>query len=110
MIATCELSDFGPITSFNTEGFDNLNLIIGKNSSGKTWLLKLLYAVIRSQEEHGRGDDNREFYEVLSDKLYWTFQTDHLGLPSWLLATYAVFLFFRPYSTALASNLAKDAR
>ncbi|MCC4287893.1 MULTISPECIES: AAA family ATPase [Halomonadaceae] len=79
MIATCELSDFGPITSFNTEGFDNLNLIIGKNSSGKTWLLKLLYAVIRSQEEHGRGDDNREFYEVLSDKLYWTFQTDHLG-------------------------------
>ncbi len=79
MIRQFTLENFGPIAKIQTGPLGNLNLLIGMNSSGKTWLLKLLYAVKRSQEEYGRGNDNREFYEVLSDKLYWTFQVEPLG-------------------------------
>lgn len=79
MIDQFNFKNFGPVASVNASSLGRLNLLIGKNSCGKTWLLKLLYAVMRSQEEYGRGNDKREFYEVLSDKLYWTFQTEHLG-------------------------------
>ncbi|MGB4811733.1 MAG: AAA family ATPase [Methylophilaceae bacterium] len=56
-----------------------LNLIIGKNGAGKTFLLKTLYSTVKSQEEFGRGDDKRDFSEVLADKLYWIFQAEKLG-------------------------------
>jgi hypothetical protein len=39
----------------------------------------MLYVVMRSQEEFGRGQDHRDFHDVLGDKLYWTFQSQHLG-------------------------------
>ena len=79
MIKHLQLENFGPIESLRTNGFGKLNVVIGKNSSGKTFLLKALYAMIRSQEEWERGDDPRGFSEVLSDKLYWTFQVEKLG-------------------------------
>lgn len=42
-------------------------------------LLKALYSVLRSHEESNRGNSNQDFSEVLSDKLYWTFQTEKIG-------------------------------
>jgi AAA15 family ATPase/GTPase len=59
--------------------FGKLNVVIGRNGCGKTVLLKALYAMIRAREEWGRGDDRREFPDVLSDKFYWTFQVGKLG-------------------------------
>ncbi|NTU50230.1 MAG: AAA family ATPase [Desulfobulbaceae bacterium] len=79
MIKSFEINNFGPLSSLQAEGLGKLNLVIGANSSGKTFLLKALYAMIRSQEEYGRGEDPRDFSEVLGDKLYWTFQADKLG-------------------------------
>ncbi len=79
MIKQFSLENFGPLSSIQAEALGKLNLVIGANSSGKTFLLKALYAMIRSQEEYGRGDDPRAFDEVLSDKLYWTFQAEKLG-------------------------------
>jgi AAA15 family ATPase/GTPase len=79
MIKQFALENFGPLASIKAEKLGNLNLIIGANSTGKTFLLKALYAMIRAQEEHGRGDDPRTFDEVLSEKFYWTFQTEKLG-------------------------------
>lgn len=79
MIMQFNLENFGPIALAKASTLGNINLLIGKNSCGKTWLLKLLYTVVRAQEEYGRGNDKREFYEVLSDKLYWTFQVEPLG-------------------------------
>jgi predicted ATPase len=73
------LENFGPLSNIQAESLGKLNLVIGENSSGKTFLLKALYAMVRSQEECGRGDDPRAFEEVLSDKLYWTFQAERLG-------------------------------
>ncbi len=79
MITSFDIKNFGPLSSVQGENLGKLNLVIGGNSSGKTFLLKALYAMIRSQEETGKGEDPRDFVEVLSDKLFWTFQADKLG-------------------------------
>ena len=78
-IKSFKLENFGPLTSIQAEKLGGLNLIIGENSAGKTFLLKALYAMQRAQEETGRGDDRRTFEEVLSDKLYWVYQPERLG-------------------------------
>jgi len=57
----------------------HINVIIGENASGKTFLLKALYTAVRAVEEYKRGNDNRNFKQVLDEKLYWTFQTDKIG-------------------------------
>jgi AAA15 family ATPase/GTPase len=79
MIKQFSFEKFGPLSSVRADRLGKLNLIIGSNSTGKTFLLKALYAVVRAQEEFGRGNDPRTFDEVLSDKLYWTFQAEKLG-------------------------------
>lgn len=79
MIKNFTLENFGPIANAHIENLGQINLLIGPNSTGKTFLLKALYSMIRAQEEFGCGDDPRLFDEVLADKFYWTFQTDKLG-------------------------------
>ncbi len=79
MIKQFTLENFGPLEKVVADNLGMINLIIGPNSAGKTFLLKALYSVIRAQEETGRGDDNRDFSDVLSDKMYWIFQTEKLG-------------------------------
>lgn len=79
MIQAFEFSHLGPLEHVKADSLGQINLIIGPNSSGKTWLLKALYAAVRTLEEAGKGQDNRSLSEVLSDKLYWTFQPDKLG-------------------------------
>ena len=78
-IKTFSLESFGPLEAISGKNMGGLNLIIGTNSTGKTFLLKALYAIQRAQEETGRGDDRRTFEDVLSDKLYSVFQPEELG-------------------------------
>ena len=56
--------------SFN----EGLNLLIGENDSGKTMLLKMLYVAVKSWENYKKADEPRNMKELISDKLYWTFQ------------------------------------
>jgi len=79
MIKKFKFEHFGPLGTVEASALAPINLIIGGNSCGKTFLLKALYATLRAEEETGRGDDRRDFAEVLSDKLYWTFQVERLG-------------------------------
>jgi AAA15 family ATPase/GTPase len=79
MIQSATLSRFGPISAFEWAKLSTINLVTGENGSGKTFLLKALYAAIRTLEESGRGRDPRTPEEVLFDKLYWTFQPEKLG-------------------------------
>lgn len=74
MIKQFELKNFGPLEKVTMRDLSKINLIIGANSTGKTFLLKALYSVIRAQEESGRGQDRRAMSEILSEKLFWTFQ------------------------------------
>lgn len=78
MIESISLINVGPIEKFNFKP-NSINLIIGSNGVGKTFLLKMLYTIIRASEEYRRGDDRRKFEDVLSDKLYWTFQVDEFN-------------------------------
>lgn len=79
MIKDFNLDNYGPIISACGENLGQINLILGKNSTGKTFLLKALYTAIRSHEEAHRGNSKQDFVDVLSDKLYWMFQTGKIG-------------------------------
>ena len=79
MIKSFNIRDFGPIKEACCQDAGKINLIIGPNGSGKTILLKSLYAAIKTTEQYGRGRDSRRDNEILFDKLYWTFQISQLG-------------------------------
>ncbi|MBF0371462.1 MAG: AAA family ATPase [Magnetococcales bacterium] len=79
MITKVHLENFGPLRNIEWGQLGNINLIIGRNGTGKTFLLKALYCAIRSVEAFGRGNDNRRLEEILADKLYWTFQPEKIG-------------------------------
>ncbi len=79
MLTQIELQNFGPLQSVQWHNLQTINLVIGKNSSGKTFLLKAIYSALRTLEEYQRGNENRSAAEILATKLYWTFQADKIG-------------------------------
>jgi len=79
MITRIELKNFGPVTKVDWKNLSPINLVIGGNGSGKTFLLKAMYSAIRTLEEYKRGDVQRTAAEILVDKLQWTFQADKIG-------------------------------
>lgn len=78
MIQKFDISNFGPITHLRATDLQNINLVIGRNGSGKTILLKALYAAIKTIEQYKRGRDVRTDKDILADKLRWTFQAQVL--------------------------------
>lgn len=74
-----KLKNYGMLEEFCCNQFSNINLIIGENGTGKTFLLKALYSAVKSLEEYKRGDDISPINDILSEKLRWTFQVDKLG-------------------------------
>lgn len=79
MINAISLDNFGPTMNLRWSSLSTINLIIGGNGSGKTFLLKAIYSSIRTLEEYKRGQEQRNAAEILADKLYWTFQQDKIG-------------------------------
>ena len=79
MITTISIENLGPIPQITADGLGKVNLIIGPNQSGKTFLLKALFAGMKTVEQYKRGKENRTDKGILSDKLYWTFQASELG-------------------------------
>lgn len=78
-IARCYLNDFGPIKNLEWTNLSSINLIIGGNGSGKTFLLKSMYTAIKVVEQFQRGREIKSLGELLYDKLYWTYQPDKIG-------------------------------
>lgn len=79
MITSTKIKGFGPVKDFQWNGTGRINLVIGPNKSGKTYLLKALYSAIKTIESFKRGKELRRDAEILFDKLYWTYQPDQLG-------------------------------
>lgn len=79
MLQAVELVNFGLLEKISWDSLGAINLITGNNGSGKTSILKALYSTVKALEGYQRGDDNKTLAELLSDKLYWTFQVDKIG-------------------------------
>lgn len=79
MITRLELHNFGPLTKIDWKKLGKINLVIGSNGAGKTFLLKSLYTAMRTLEEYKRGSNPKTAAEILWDKLHWTFQADKIG-------------------------------
>lgn len=78
-LTSVELTNFGPLQKVVWPDLADINLIIGTNGSGKTFLLKALYASIKSLETLGSMGELRNFPEIVAHKLHWTFQADKIG-------------------------------
>ena len=74
-----ELVNFGPLGKVKWDNLGTINLIIGGNGSGKTFLMKACYCAMRTLEAYQRGDDKRAAAEILAEKLRWTFESDKIG-------------------------------
>lgn len=79
MIEWFKIKGLGPISELEWTPSKKLNVIIGQNDTGKTLLLKLLYATSRVLENYQKGDSQQTIRQLLDDKLTWTFQLKHLG-------------------------------
>lgn len=80
MIKDIKLEDFTLFDEFTWEGLGNINLVIGENDTGKSNLLKLLYAVTRSMEGYARAHGDASWKPFLVDKLQGTFQPPNLEI------------------------------
>lgn len=79
MINSIVLENLGPIKHLDWSTGPGLNVIVGGNDSGKTLLLKTMYACVRTAEAFRRGDDARTLRQILDEKLTWTFQLPKIG-------------------------------
>lgn len=79
MIDHLVLKNFGPLANCEWTNLGTINLVVGGNGSGKTFLLKAIYTALRTLEDYQRGDDRRSASEILAEKLYWTFQAEKIG-------------------------------
>lgn len=79
MIHQVKLNHFGPLAHIDWPALGRINLVIGGNGCGKTFLLKAIYASLRTLEEYKRGNEQRSAAEILADKLHWTFQAGKIG-------------------------------
>ncbi|MGO8693196.1 MAG: AAA family ATPase [Rectinemataceae bacterium] len=76
MIESVELDNFGPMAKLDWQRLGDINVVIGANGAGKTFLLKALYSLVKSIEEYRRGNEPRRFEEILATRMFWTFQTE----------------------------------
>lgn len=79
MIQKVRLQNYGRIKMLPETECKRVNLILGENGRGKTFLLKSLYSAIRCLEEYGKGDDVRTLSDILSEQLRWCFQAERIG-------------------------------
>lgn len=79
MIQKVTIENLGTIDEIKFDKFQNINLIIGENGTGKSFFLKSLYSAMKTVEEYRRGEDIRSTSDILSERLRWCFQTEKLG-------------------------------
>ena len=79
MIDSITIKNLGVNKNIEWTNLGNINVLIGKNGSGKTSILKMLYSMLKSLEQNKKGNEQRSLDTILAEKLYWTFQVDKLG-------------------------------
>lgn len=83
MIENISFQNFMGFNKFeNQTVFPGITVIVGKNDTGKTGLIKLLYACYKAIEVYGKKKKMADisFKKELADKLYSVFQPRKIGL------------------------------
>jgi AAA15 family ATPase/GTPase len=82
MIKSVILQNFMGYGQFKSQEFGPVNIIIGKNDTGKTGLLKLLYSSCKTIDVYGKRSKNEDisFKRLLAEKLTDTYQPGKKGL------------------------------
>ncbi len=70
------LEDLGIFSRLEWQNHQKINIIIGENDTGKTYILKMLYCIAKSVEEYTKRSeaDNKSWKEILSEKIFWVYQ------------------------------------
>lgn len=81
-ISELKISNFINFGSFEETFSPNINLIIGENNTGKTSLIKFLYAVAKSSENYIKQKKlyDRSFKSILSRNMQEVFQSSYEGI------------------------------
>ncbi|MFT3765516.1 MAG: AAA family ATPase [Minicystis sp.] len=78
MLSDVHLRNFGVFSDFRWSEHGRVNVVIGENDTGKSHLLKVLYAVAKSVEDLAARDAGaaaeQASRKLLATKLRWTFQ------------------------------------
>lgn len=82
MIKSVMLENFMGYGKFESKDFAPVNVIIGKNDTGKTGLLKLLYSACKTIDVYSKRSINEdvELKKLLAEKLIDTYQPGKKGL------------------------------
>lgn len=82
MITRLHVKNFKGINDLNLNGFQGLNILLGVNDTGKTGLLKLMYALSKSIRSYSLAQktSKESFKTILEDKLKNTFKPRISGI------------------------------
>lgn len=82
MIRKVTIENFMGHSKLECDNIPTINIIIGKNDTGKTGLLKLLYATVKTIETYNlkRHNDTVSFKQELSRKVLDTFMPTNRGI------------------------------
>lgn len=82
MISSANIQNFMSHGNLRIKEFARVNLFIGKNDTGKSGLLKLLYASCKTVDLYSRRSKEQEIglKKILAEKLYEIFPTGKKGL------------------------------
>ncbi|MFM7389569.1 MAG: hypothetical protein ACKO34_02965 [Vampirovibrionales bacterium] len=68
-----KFNNVGPLQALEWDNLEGLNVILGNNASGKTFLLKTLFASLKALED-AQGKEQRSLKQLIEHRLQWTFQ------------------------------------
>ncbi|MBR8836040.1 MAG: ATP-binding protein [Stigonema ocellatum SAG 48.90 = DSM 106950] len=70
------VENLGIFSRLEWKNHKKINIIIGENDTGKTYILKILYCIAKSVEEYTKCSetDDKSWKEILSDKMFSVYQ------------------------------------
>ena len=82
MFESLTLKNFGTFSEFTWTDHAPVNIIIGENDTGKTYILKSLYCLAKSIQEHTKFAQQMTWKGILADKIYNVYQPTNNKLGS----------------------------
>jgi len=81
MFESLILKNFGTFSEFEWTEYAPINIIIGENDTGKTYILKALYCLAKSIQDYTNSPQQKTWKEILAEKIYKVYQptNDKLG-------------------------------